>query len=58
MFYKLYGFQLCVRKYIYTHKQPVTGRFVKHLQLMSSLHFRLGDAERVVNALYIPTDHL
>ncbi len=41
--------------YIYTHKQPVTGRFVK---LMSSLHFRLGDAESVVNALYIPTDHL
>ncbi len=50
MFHKLYG--LCVRKYIYTHKQPVTGRFVKHLQLMSSLLFRLGDAESFLNYLY------
>ncbi len=54
MFYKLYGFQLCVRKYIYTHKQPVTGKFVcnvTHLQVMSSLHFKLGDAESFVNDL-------
>ncbi len=36
---------------VFTHTQPVTGRFVKHLQLMSSLHFRLGDAESFVNHL-------
>ncbi len=36
------------------HTQPVLSRFVKHLQLMSNLHFRLGDAERVVNGLCIP----
>ncbi len=44
--------------YIFTHTQLETIKFVKHLQLMSSLHFRLGDAESVVNALYTPTDHL
>ncbi len=42
---------MCV--YIFTHTQLETIKFVKHLQLMSSLHFRLGDAESVVNAMYI-----
>ncbi len=49
---------VCVFVYMHTHTEPVTGRFVKPLQLMSILHFRLGDAESVVNALYTPTDHL
>ncbi len=38
--------------YIFTHK-PETIRFVKHLHLMSSLHFRLGDAESFVNDLFM-----
>ncbi len=43
----------CVGIFIYMHTLPVTGRFVKHLQLMSSLHFRLGDAKCVVNDLFM-----
>ncbi len=60
MFNKPSGYRLfvCVYIYIFMHTQLETIKFVKHLQMMSSLHFRLGDAESVVNALYIPTDHL
>ncbi len=43
---------MCVYIYIFMHTQLETIKFVKHLQLMSSLHSRLGDAESVVNVLY------
>ncbi len=44
-----YRLFMCV--YIFTHTQLETIKFVKHLQVMSSLHFSLGDAESVVNDL-------
>ncbi len=43
----------CVCVCIYLRTKPETIRFVKHLQLMSSLHFRLGDAESFVNDLFM-----
>ncbi len=45
--------RVCVCVCIYLRTKPETIRFVKHLQLMSSLHFRLGDAESFENDLFM-----
>ena len=38
--------------------RKICKRYVTHLEVMNSLHFRLGDAESVINDLCTYTNNL